>query len=429
LLRVFVEGMCALVIRGGHLLLPSMRLVRGDVLVEDGIIACVGAHCRGKDVVDANGCIVMPGFVNTHTHTPMTLFRGRCEGLGFAEWLECIWRAESEITPSDVYLGSLLACVEMIRSGITTFADVYIHMDKVAQAVEESGLRGVLGWGVVEGAGGETLKAKLSERRIFVKKYNHACGGRISTMYAPHSLITCSKDAISALARFSREDGVPITIHLLESLKEAMMLEKSGHHLSTLDDAGLLSDRLLAAHCVHASDEDAKVLAERGVSVSLNPISNLQLGLGIPPIQTMASHGINLCLGTDGAASGGSLDIFEVMKTVAFIGKMAGRASPSEILRMASVNGAVALGLETGEIKSGLAADIILVDMKKPHLIGCDPLSALVHSAKSCDVKTTIVGGEVLMEDCVIKNINEEDILHRAGEKIADLESQSTSRR
>ena len=421
--------MCAFVIRGGHVLLPDMRLVRGDILVENGVIACVGVNCRARDVVDADGCIVMPGFVNTHTHTPMTLFRGRCEGLGFGEWFECIWRAEAEITPSDVYLGSLLACVEMIRSGITTFADVYIHMDRVALAVEESGLRSVLGWGIVEGAGSETLKAKLSERRAFVKEYNHACGGRITTIYAPHSPMTCSDEALATLARFSREDGVPITIHLLESVKEAMMLEGSGHHLSTLDESGLLSDRLLAAHCVHANDEDARILAERCASVSLNPISNLRLGLGTAPIQTMASHGVNLCLGTDGAASGGSLDIFEVMKTVSLLGNMTGRIAPFEILRMASVNGALALGLETGEIENGLAADIILVDMKKPHLTGCDPLSALVHSAKSCDVKTTIVGGKVLMEDYVIKNLNEKDIIDCAREKIAELENRYTPKR
>ncbi|CAD7768607.1 5'-deoxyadenosine deaminase [Candidatus Methanoperedenaceae archaeon GB37] len=411
------------VIRGGHLLLPDGRLLRRDLLIEDGLIASIGVSSRCKDAIDATGCLVMPGFVNTHTHTPMTLLRGWCEGLRFSEWLECIWQREAELTPSDVYLGSILACVEMIRSGITTFADVYIHMDRVALAAGESGLRCVLGWGLLEGAGGEPLEEKLSERRAFVKKYNHACNGRITTMYAPHSPVTSSEEALTALARLSREDGVPITTHLLESREEAMALDGSRHHLSRLDRAGLLSNRFLAAHCVHLSDEDARILAERGVSVSLNPISNLRLGVGVPPIEMMASHGLNLSLGTDGAASGGSLDIFEVMRTVALIGRMTGGISPSNILRMATLNGAVALGLETGAIKRGFAADLILVDMKKPHLTGCDPISALVHSARGCDVKTTIVEGEVLMEDYVIKTLNEEDIIERAIERIADLKN------
>ncbi len=401
------------VITGGYVLAPDMQLKRADVAVDSGIITQVGACQSAEQTIDAKNCIVMPGLINTHTHTPMTLLRGACENLMFEQWQECIWNKEAKITRSDVYLGSLLACVEMIKTGTTSFADVYIHMDRAASAIKESGLRGVLGWGIIEGFG-EPLHEKLAHRRAFIRQYNNVADGRITTMYAPHSPSTCSMEALGLLSQMSEEDDVLVTIHLLETKKEAGALKRDNCHLQRLKDAGLLSRRLLAAHCVWANDEDIKMLSQHGVSVAHNPISNMKLGVGTAPVTAMLREHINVCLGTDGASPGGSLDMFASMRTAALLIRDRGQdIHLQDILKMATVNGAVALGLSAGQIKKGFAADIILVDMKKPHLTGHNPLSALVYSATGSDVKTSMVGGEVLMEDYQIKKLDEEDVIER----------------
>jgi len=413
--------MSEFIITGGYVLAPDMQLKRADVAVDSGIITQVGECQSAEQTIDAKNCIVMPGLINTHTHTPMTLLQGACENLMFEQWQECIWNREAKITPSDVYLGSLLACVEMIKTGTTSFADVYIYMDRAASAIKESGLRGVLGWGIIEGFG-EPLHEKLAHRRAFIRQYNNAADGRITTMYAPHSPSTCSTEALGLLSRMSEDDDVLVTIHLLETKKEAEALNRDNCHLQRLKDVGLLSRRLLAAHCVWANDEDIKMLSQYGVSVAHNPISNMKLGVGTAPVTAMLREHINVCLGTDGAAPCGSIDMFASMRTAALLIRDRGQDIHSQdILKMATVNGAAALGLSAGQIKKGFAADIILVDMKKPHLTGHDPLSALVYSATGGDVKTSMVGGEVLMEDYQIKKLDEEDVVQRVQKWIDDF--------
>ncbi|RZB29000.1 MAG: 5-methylthioadenosine/S-adenosylhomocysteine deaminase [Candidatus Argoarchaeum ethanivorans] len=413
--------MSEFVITGGYVLAPDMKLKRADVAVGSGIITQVGECQSAEQTIDAKNCIVMPGLINAHTHTPMTLLRGACENLMFEQWQKCIWNKEAKITPSDVHLGSLLACVEMIKTGTTSFADVYIHMDRAASAIKKSGLRGVLGWGVIEGFG-EPLREKLAHRRAFVRQYNNAADGRITTMYAPHSPSTCSMEALGLLSRMSEEDNVLVTTHLLETRKEAETLKKDNCHLQCLKDAGLLSGRLLAAHSVWANDEDIKILSQHGVSVAHNPISNMKLSVGTAPVTAMLREHVNVCLGTDGAAPGGSLDMFASMRTAALLRRDRGQDTHlQDILKMATVNGAAALGLLAGQIKKGFLADIILVDMKKPHLTGHDPLSALVYSATGADVKTSMVGGEVLMEDYQIKKIDEENVIERVQKWIDDF--------
>jgi 5-methylthioadenosine/S-adenosylhomocysteine deaminase len=411
-----------LVIKNGHVLTPDMQLTRVDVSVDGGVITRIGDSQGGEQIIDARGCIVMPGLINTHTHTPMTLLRGICRIQGFEQWRDCILAAESKITPSEVYTGALLACVEMIKSGTTTFADMYIHMDEVASAVKESGLRSVLGWGIIEGVG-EALPEKLTHRRRFVREYNNAAGGRITTMYSPHSPSSCSSKALSLVAELAKEDSVPVMMHLLETRKEAEALETQGYHLSLLEETGLLSGRLIAAHCVHANKRDIRTLAQKGVSVSCSPVSNLRLGVGTADITTMFSEGINLCLGSDGAEPSGSLDMFTVMRIAALLANSTTPAViPSgEILKMATVNGAKALGLNTGRIEVGCRADVILVDMKKPHLTGHAPLDALVYSASGSDVKTSIVDGRVVMESYEIKTLSEEDTVLGAQESVKHL--------
>lgn len=408
-----------LVIRNGYVLTPDMRLKRRDVGIDQGIITQIGECQGGEKVIDARGCIVMPGLVNTHTHTPMSLLQGLCGTHSFEEWQDCIWRAEAKLTAQDVYLGSLVACLEMIKSGTTTFADMYIHMDRVALAAGESRLRCVLGWGIIEGVG-EPLPEKFTHRQRFVKKYRGH--GRITAMYAAHSPLTCSTEVFARIAELAEQDDVPVSIHLLETEKEASLLEEGGYHLSALENTGLLSQHLLAAHCVHVNHRDIEVLSRKGVSVSHNPVSNLRLGVGTAPVPSMLSSGVNVCLGSDGVTSGGSLDMFSVMRAAALLANRKRHCvSVQEVLRMATARGAVALGLNTGEIREGCAGDVILVDMNRPHLVSHEPLSSLVYAACGSDVKTSIVGGEVLMEDYEVKVMDVEEVMHCARERMEEL--------
>ena len=291
----------------------------GIVVIENGIITETGTSTDAvaDKIIDAHGSVVMPGLVNTHCHAGMTLFRGYADDLQLSDWLENhIWPAEAQLTGDDLYTGTMLACLEMIRTGTTAFADMYIHEDRVAQAVEESGVRAALSYGMIDLGDEERARKELEEGRQFVMEWNGKADGRITTMYGPHAPNTCSKEFLKTVREQATKDNVRIHIHILETEAELnLMKERHGVcSIHLLDGFDFYKPDVLAAHCVWLSDGDIKILAERGVNISHNPVSNMKLASGIAPVAKLLAAGANVSLGTDGCASNNNLDIFEEMK-------------------------------------------------------------------------------------------------------------------
>ncbi|GFO97503.1 N-ethylammeline chlorohydrolase [groundwater metagenome] len=419
--------MADLMIKGGIVLTMGGAVIdSGTVVVDNGLITFVGKDTKEKadKVIDARGCAVMPGLINAHTHVPMTLFRGYADGLSYGEWIKKIQSAEMKLTPADVRAGAYLGVLEMIRSGTTTFADMYFHEDEVAQVVEETGMRAALGYGMVEGMN-EDAETKLKNREKFAKKWNGAADDRITTMYAPHSAVSCSKEFLIKVRELAARDSSRVHIHILETEDELKTMKKrygmcSINHLNSI---GLLGSGVLAAHCVWLSDDDIDILKNKEVNVVHCPSSNMALGTGIAPVPKTLAKGINVALGTDGAASGGSLDMWKEMRCASLLHRLKDpQAMPSsKVLEMATRNGARALGINAGALAPGRLADIIVVDIKKPQFMSSNPVSALVHGASGCDVKTTIVNGKVLMEERRVEGFDEEKIIRDAGDAMKNI--------
>jgi 5-methylthioadenosine/S-adenosylhomocysteine deaminase len=412
--------MADLMIKGGTVLtMEGAILNEGVVLVDNGLITFVGKDKNKKadKIIDATGCAVMPGLINAHTHLSMTLFRGYADGLRYGDWIKKIQQAEMKLSAADIRAGAYLGALEMIKSGTTAFADMYIYMDEVARVVEETGIRAALGYGMIEGLN-EKPDTKLKSRAGFNKKWNGKAGGRITTMYAPHSAISCSKEFLIRVKELAVRDNSRIHIHVLETEDELRLMKKNYGMCSVnlLDSIGLLGHGVLAAHCIWLSDGDIDILRNNNVNVVHCPSSNMALGTGIAPVPKMLEKGINVALGTDSAASGGSLDMWKEMRAASYLHNLKDpQALPaSTVFGMATVNGAQALGIKAGVLKPGSLADIILVDLKKPQFASANLISSLIHGASGCDVRTTIVNGEILMEDHKVRVMDEEKVIDDA---------------
>ena len=416
--------MSRILIKDGYIItMDGPPIEGGYVLIEDDRIAYVGREEQNADqVINAKGCAVMPGLVNAHTHAAMTLFRGYADDMPLQQWLEeHIWPVEAHLTDNDVYTGTMLACLEMIRSGTTAFADMYFHMDHAARAVEESGIRASLSYGMIELFDEAKAVTELQEGGRFVRRWNNAADGRITTMYGPHAPNTCSKEFLSKVKEQAIEDNARIHIHMLETEAELnQMKEQYGMcSVNMLDEIGFLGPDVLAAHCIWLSAGDMDIMAEKGVNAVHCPVSNMKLASGIAPVPELLSRGVSVALGTDGCASNNSLDMFGEMKTAALLHKvnaMDPTALPAgEVLKMGTSNGAKALGIPAGILRQGMAADIIIVDMKTPGLTPVhEPISHLIYAARGPDVKTTIVNGQVLMEDGIVLSIDQEKVIEQA---------------
>ena len=419
--------MTDLAIKGGTVLTMNGSIIENGVVgIEKGIITFVGKGMKEKaqKVINAKGCAVMPGLINAHTHLPMTLFRGYADGLPYREWAEKIQKAEMKLTPEDVRAGARLGVLEMIISGTTSFADMYIHMDEVAKVVEETGIRAALGYGMIEGLN-EDPDAKLKNRENFTKKWNGAANGRITTMYAPHSAASCSKEFMIKIRELAKKDGARIHIHVLETEEELNLMKKRYGmcSINLLDSINMLGPDVLAAHCIWLSDDDNEILKNKEVNVVHCPTSNMALGAGVARIPEILEKGINVALGTDGPASGGSLDMWKEMRAAMLLHKLKDpQAFPApKVLEMATINGAKALGINAGALRAGCLADIIIVDLRKPQFVSSNMVSALVEGASGCNVRTTIVDGKVLMEDYKLIGFDEEKILQDARKAILKI--------
>ncbi len=405
-------------------------MLKGDVLIEDDRIVKVG-EVRGPadHVIDARGKLIVPGFVNAHTHSPMSLMRGYAEDLGLEEWLAGkIWPVEEKLKPHHVRAGALLSCLEMIKSGITCFFDMYFFMEEVARAVEASGLRAVLSYGIIDLGDPDRRKRELAKARELLVLRGSA-EGRIEIALGPHAPYTCSEECLLEVRRLAEKHQTRIHMHLSESMGEVQrFLEQKGKRpVEYLREIGFLGPNLTAAHCVHLDQREIKILAQEGVSVVHNPTSNLKLGCGIAPVIEMIDQGINLSLGTDGPASNNTLNIFQEMKLCALLqkGKRRDPTRPrtTEVLGMATQGGARALGLQdVGRIEPSAKADVVLIDLKAPNLRPVlDLRAALVYSARPENVSHVIVGGKLLMENRQILSLDEEEVLEKAEKASQEL--------
>ncbi len=394
-----------------------------DVGVRDGKIALVGTagpQDKYDRVISADGCALLPGLVNCHGHAAMTLFRGIADDLPLKPWLEeKIWPLEARLTAECVYWGSMLAMAEMIRGGITTFADMYFFEEETAKAAQKAGMRAVLSRGI---AAGPNINNALLESRQLAEKWHQEGDGRITIQLGPHALYTCPPQQLTAVLDLATELDLALQIHVSETKGEVeeSFARYGKSPVAVLEEAGLFQFPVLAAHCVHVSHEDIDILAGHNVHVSHNPVSNLKLGSGIAPVPQMLKAGLVVGLGTDGASSNNNLDMFLEMRLAALLHK--GIANDPTLmpaglaLEMATSMGAKALFLQdVGYIQEGLKADLTLVDLNRPHLSPRhEPHAAIAYAAKASDVTMVMVDGKILLEDGRLTTIDEERTIYEA---------------
>ncbi len=393
--------------------------VKGDVLVHVGEELPPGAETAAR-IIDARGNLVMPGLVNTHTHAAMTCFRGLADDLSLMTWLnDHIFPAEAMLTEAMVYTGALFACIEMIRTGTTCFCDMYLFENAVARAADAAGLRAVVGevlYDFPSPCYGPLENGYACTRDLIRAWKAHP---RVSVAVEPHSPYLCAPELLTTAWEIAEAADARYVIHLSETESEVQQINARYGctpvaHLASL---GVLGPRTLACHGVHLTDRDQALLEQHGAAVAHNPQSNLKLASGVAPVTDLMARGIPVGLGTDGCASNNDLDMFTEMDTAAKLQK--GRLQdPSvmparDVVAMATRIGARALGLAsvTGTLEPGKKADFIIIDMDQPHLTPVyDPYALIVHGVRGQDVVTTVVDGQVLMDNRKLTFLDEDAV-------------------
>jgi 5-methylthioadenosine/S-adenosylhomocysteine deaminase len=426
----------SILIRGGTIVTmnDAFDVVDGDVSIRGGRIESIApAIATPHDcVIDAGGRYVLPGFVQTHIHLCQTLFRGFADDLPLMDWLRLrIWPMEAAHTPATLRASARLACLELLTGGTTSVLTMEtVHdTEAVFEAVAETGIRATIGKCMMDSDSHapnrlrERTRESIDESLSIRKRWDGAANGRVRAAFAPRFAVSCSRELLESVAILSRDHRALVHTHAAESREElAIVREISGGmtNVQYLASVGLASPQLCAAHCVWVSEEEQVVLAEQDVKVLHCPGSNLKLGSGIAPVPEMRRRGITVSLGADGAACNNRLDMFEEMRLAAVL--QAFRHEPGvlparDVLWLATRGGARTLGLdaELGSIEAGKRADIIVVERERPHLApGLDPFSTLVYAARSSDVTTTIVDGEVLVENGQPVRIDRAEVIRDA---------------
>ena len=389
-----------------------------SVYISDGAVASTSSEPEGfkaDKIINGSGKMLIPGMVNAHTHAAMAIFRNCADDLLFNDWLfGKIMPLEDKLRGEDCYWGTLLAVMEMLRSGTTSYIDMYYFAEDSARAITESGIRCVFSRGIA----GDVSVAEGKLRDAIDEIERLKGNDKLSFMLGPHAPYTCDEGFQREVAAEARRRGLPINIHLSESLAEIETIrEQYGcSPIELVDKNSLLADTTVAAHCVQLSDNDINLLAERGVHVVTNPVSNLKLANGVAPVMKMRKAGVKVALGTDSAASNNSLNMFRDLSLLTLVHKGIGHDALAITARegfgMATKNGALAMGYsDLGEIKPGDIADLAILDLGCPNMQPVnDPVAALAYSANGSEVETVIVGGEVLMENREFLTIDEERV-------------------
>lgn len=409
-----------------------------SLLIKDDKIAEISDNINeeGVDkVIDGTGKILLPGLINTHTHLSMGLFRGLADDLNLDSWLnDYIWPMEANLNEEYCYIGALLGAVELIKSGTTTFSDMYFYMEDVARAVDEAGLRAVLSYGMIDFGDSEKREEEFRQNISLFKNCSGMAEGRIKVFFGPHSPYTASKELLERVRKEADKYNTGIHIHVSETEKEVhdVLEERGKRPFEYLDEIGLLGPDVVAAHAVWLSDEEIDIIKKRGVKLSHNPCSNMKLASGISPVAKLLENDICVSLGTDGASSNNNLDLIEEMKTASLLQKvdtLDPKALPaSETFEMATINGARALGLEDeiGSIEVGKKADLILIDTDSANMTpqSTTSLSNVVYAANGSNVHTTICNGKILMENRRLTTLDEDEIYKKARKAIEELKNQ-----
>jgi 5-methylthioadenosine/S-adenosylhomocysteine deaminase len=408
---------------------------KGHFIIEDGLFTTVKEgepeeqHC--DEIIDLDGNWVMPGWINTHNHTAMSLLRGYADDLPLREWLqEKMWPMEGQFTKESVKWGSGLSIIEMLKSGTTCFLDMYDHMDTVAEQVEASGMRAVLCRGVIGLCSEEEQKQKLDEAVAFARNWNGQAQGRISTMMSPHAPYTCPPGYINRIVYQASKYDLPIHIHMSETAREVKQNVKDygRRPVEHLRDIGVFERPTLVAHAVHLEDEEIEILKTHDVKISHNPISNLKLGSGIARLPALLEKGFHVAIGTDSSASNNNLDMFQEVRMAALIHKGACNdptVVPAEIaLKMGTRWGAEALFIkQLGSLEAGFKADFIVLDSSAPHLQPkAHPLSHIIYAATGADVKDVYVQGNAIVKERSCLTLDEEKIVFEANKAYQDLD-------
>jgi len=432
-----------LLVHGG-IVVSDKVIFDGAVAVEGNRIVAVGdsselrKRFQGFERVNAKGCAVIPGLVNTHTHAAMTVFRGYAEDLPLFDWLnKRIWPAESALTPRDIEIGAQLAAYESLLFGVTTLNSMYFYSDEGSElhAFEKAGIRATVGHGFFE----KTVEAGLKITEEMARKWHGRDDGRLRVSVCPHAPYSTGPSSYKMAyelqkklnSLYGEKGKIILHTHVAESreeasvVKEAFKVDVSGGVVVYLSRLGVLSRDLVMAHTIHLTEEDVRVMKMFDVKPSLNPVSNLKLGMGVADFIKLIGSGLTVSLGTDGPASNNTLDMFETMKIVPLLAKgLHGDPTllPSrEAFKLATEYGARALGYDDlGAIRPGYLADIVLLDLNVPHARPVHDIFAhLIYSARASDVKTVIVNGKIVVEDRKVVGVNMESFLEEV-ERVKD---------
>ncbi|MBL8192164.1 MAG: 5'-deoxyadenosine deaminase, partial [Acidobacteria bacterium] len=411
-------------------------ILQGSVVIERGRIAAIEPIAPRTDagfdeVIDGRGRVLLPGFVQTHIHLCQTLFRGAADDLALIDWLkQRVWPMEAAHTPASLYASARLGIAELIKGGTTCALtmETVNHTDVVFQAVEESGFRATVGKCMMDAGEGvpaelnEQTEDSIAESLRLLERWHGAADGRIRYCFAPRFAVSCSRELLERVARLARERGVLVHTHASENREEIAIVEQlSGQrNVHYLYSVGLAGQYIVLAHCIHLDDSELDVLQSTGTHVSHCPSSNLKLASGIARVVEMLDRGISVSLGADGAACNNRLDMFTEMRTAALLQKV--KHGPESLpaltaLRMATINGAKALGLgdQIGSIEIGKQADLVLMNLQSLHTLpNYDPVSAIVYAAQPENVETVLIDGKVVMRDRELLTLNESRVMAEA---------------
>ena len=424
-----------ILIKNALILKPNFENKKQSLLIKDDLIAEIADEIdEGKagKIIDAEGKILLPGLINTHTHLSMTLFRGLADDLSLDSWLnDHIWPMEANLNGDYCYIGALLGAVELIKSGTTTFSDMYFYMEDVARAVDDAGIRAVLSYGMIDFGDAEKRENEIRENLELFKACNGMADGRIKVFLGPHSPYTASEELLIKVRQLADEYNMGIHIHVSETQKEINdSVEQRGiRPFEYIEKIGLLGPDVVAAHCVWLSDEEIEIIKKHDVKVSHNPCSNMKLASGVAPVSKLMEKGVCVSIGTDGASSNNNLDLIEELKTASLLQKVSTLdpkvVSSDEAIQMATIRGAEALGLDSqiGSIEVGKKADLILIDTNAANMTpdSSNITSNIVYSANGSNVDTTICNGKILMENKKLTVLDEDEIYAKARQAIKEL--------